>query len=390
MKASVIIPAYNAEKTIGQCLEALEKQAFGNFEVIVVDDGSKDKTAEIVEKFKGTKLLRQKNSGPAAARNLGAKSAKGEIIVFTDSDCIAEKNFLDEILAPFSDKRVAGVQGKYKSRQKEDFAVITQEEIEHRHKKIESKLIDSIGSYAAAYRKDVFEMMGGFDTSFPKASGEDTDLSYRISEAGYKMVFAEKAIVWHTHPNTLRKYLEVKFLRAFWRIKVYGKHKQKTVHDSYTSTAMKAQIIAMAGILIFSLLTVLALAIKDTELLLVLTIIMAMFSIIFILSFFAFIIRLAKHEEGKAILLFAVFYFGLCACLLNYSTTNTSILTQVLWVAVVISIAAIFVSSASFFWYLWKKNKRIAVIFELTLLLRTGAFLAGIVAGTIRQVRNSI
>lgn len=243
MKASVIIPAFNAEKTIGECLAALQKQSFRDFEIIVVDDGSKDGTAEIVKKFKGAKLLRQKNAGPAAARNLGAKNARGGIIVFTDSDCVAEKNFLEEMIAPFSGKCIAGVQGKYRSRQKEFFARLTQLEIEQRHEKMAKRhFIDFMGSYAAAYRKKVFEEMKGFDTGFPIASGEDADLSFRISKAGYKMVFSEKAVVWHTHPKTFLKYLKIKFFRAFWRTKLYGKHSDKIAGDSYTSKAIKIQL----------------------------------------------------------------------------------------------------------------------------------------------------
>jgi glycosyltransferase involved in cell wall biosynthesis len=329
MKASVIIPAYNAEKTIGQCLEALENQSFRDFETIVVDDGSKDKTAEIVEKFKGVKLLQQKNSGPAAARNLGAKNAKCEIIVFTDSDCIAEKNFLNEILAPFSDKKVAGVQGKYKSRQKELVARLTQLEIEQRHEKMaRQESIDFMGSYAAAYKKSVFDEMTGFDTSFPMASGEDTDLSFRIAKAGYKMVFAEKAIVWHTHPSSLWKYLRIKFFRAFWRTKLYGKHREKMVADSYTSNALKVQIIGF---------------------ILVLTGIVLGY---FIYPFWFWIILL----EG-----------------------------------VVIATAILFVlSSMPFISWAWKKDLKVAVLFPLFAFCRTIFFALGLVLGTIRQVRNSI
>ncbi|HLD58182.1 MAG TPA: glycosyltransferase [archaeon] len=253
MKASVIIPAYNAEKTIAECLSALQKQSFRDFETIVVDDGSKDATSEIVKKFRGVKLLQEKNSGPATARNLGAKNAKGEIIVFIDSDCIAEKDFLGEMLAPFSDKKIVGVQGKYKSRQKEFFARLTQLEIEQRHEKMaRSRFIDFMGSYAAAYRKKIFGKMKGFDTSFPIASGEDADLSFRISKAGNKMVFAEKAIVWHFHPASFWKYLRIKFFRAFWRTKLYGKHKDKMANDSYTSKAIKIQL-GLFGLLALSI-----------------------------------------------------------------------------------------------------------------------------------------
>ncbi|MDD5148092.1 MAG: glycosyltransferase [Candidatus ainarchaeum sp.] len=322
MKASVIIPAFNAEKAIKQCLEALEKQTTGNFEVIVVDDGSTDKTPELAKKFRGIRLLQQKNSGPAAARNLGAKNAKGEIIIFTDSDCIAEKNFLEEMLAPFADKKIAGVQGKYKSRQKELAARLTQLEIEQRHEKMaKQESIDFMGSYAAAYRKKVFEEMKGFDTSYPMASGEDTDLSFRISKAGHKMVFSEKAVVWHTHPASFLKYLRIKFYRAFWRTKLYGKHKDKIVNDSYTSLMIKIQL--------------------------------------------------------------AVSYFFIASVIVAGFNSDALKFSA-------ISIIVFFITTIPFAAWAFGRDKTIGIVFPGIAFCRTISFGIGLIAGTIRQVRNSI
>ncbi len=243
--ASVIVPAFNAEKTIRQCVKALEAQIFSKeFEIIVVDDGSSDKTSEIAKSFSKVRLLQQKNAGPALARNNGAKKARGEIIIFTDSDCEPKKNWLEEMLKPFSNKGVAGVQGTYKCRQKELVARLIQLEIESSYARMaKQKFIDFIGSYSAAYRKSVFEKLGGFDTSFPIASGEDTDFSFRVHEAGYKMVFRPEANVYHTHPTSLRKYFKIKFFRAFWRTKVYKSHKGKMIKDSYTSQTIKLQLV---------------------------------------------------------------------------------------------------------------------------------------------------
>jgi len=242
MKASIIIPAYNAEKTIAKCLDSMASQSFNDFEVIVVDDGSNDRTAAVVKAFPNVRLVRQKNSGPAVARNLGAGKAKGEILVFTDSDCVADRNWLQGMLKPFGKSEVAGVQGKYKSRQKELIARLIQLEIEARHEKMQKReFIDFIGTYSAAYKKKLFEKMNGFDTSFPIASGEDTDLSFRMNKAGHKMVFNQEAFVFHSHPTSLWKYLKIKFFRAFWRTKVYKSHREKMVKDSYTSQTVKLQ-----------------------------------------------------------------------------------------------------------------------------------------------------
>ena len=249
MNASIVIPAYNAEKTLGECINALQKQDFSEeFEVIVVDDGSTDKTAEIVKDFskknKKIKLIQQKNSGPATARNRGAMLAKSEIILFLDADCIAEKQWLKEMLKPFSDKQVSGVQGAYKSKQKELIAQFSQLEIEHRYAMMQKqKSIDWVGSYSAAYRKKIFLQEKGFDEGFLTSSGEDPELSFKLAEKGHRLVFNPKAIVFHYHQSSLWKYLKTKYYRGFWRVRLYKKHAKKIFADSYTPQEIKFQII---------------------------------------------------------------------------------------------------------------------------------------------------
>jgi cellulose synthase/poly-beta-1,6-N-acetylglucosamine synthase-like glycosyltransferase len=244
IKASVVIAAMNAEKSIGKCLDSLERQTFKDFEVIVVDDGSSDNTIGRANAYPKVRVLKQDHGGPAVARNNGAWAAKGKIIVFTDSDCILDSNWLGEMVKPFEDERIAGVQGRYKTRQKSIIARLIQLEIERSYERMANRrFIDFMGTYSAAYRKKVFEEMQGFDTSFPIASGEDTDLSFRVSEAGYKMVFRPKAMVYHSHPESVWKYLRVKFFRAFWRTKVYKRHSGKMVSDAYTSQMVKVQLL---------------------------------------------------------------------------------------------------------------------------------------------------
>ncbi|RPI33601.1 MAG: glycosyltransferase, partial [Nitrospiraceae bacterium] len=218
---SVIIPAYNAEKTIGRCLDALTKQAYiGEFEIIVIDDGSTDSTPDIVAQFDKAKLIKQKNAGPASARNKGASAARGEIILFTDSDCVPEPDWISHMLRPFhEDSEVAGVKGAYKTRQREITARFVQLEYEDKYKyMLKDRYIDFIDTYSAGFRKDVFLEMNGYDTAFPVACAEDVELSYRMSNKGYKMVFNPDAVVYHTHPGSLLAYLKKKHKFAYWRM----------------------------------------------------------------------------------------------------------------------------------------------------------------------------
>ncbi len=244
--ASVIIPVFNAEKTIENCLASILNQTVTRtFEVIAVNDGSTDSTLKLLERLKHPKLriVNQSNAGPAKARNAGATIALGDILLFTDSDCIADPNWLNQMVEPFADPEVAGVQGAYRSKQKEWIAQFIQIEIEHRYERPkQAKNLDWVGSYSAAYRKNIFMQVHGFDENFSKASGEDPELSFKIQKAGKKLVFNPNAIIYHQHPTRLAQYLKKKFQHAYWRVLLYRKHSDKIVKDTYTPESLKLQL----------------------------------------------------------------------------------------------------------------------------------------------------
>ena len=248
VRFSVIIPAYNAEKTLSFCLEGLANQSVPrkDYEVIVVDDGSTDDTSKLAKGFT-VEYIFQTNQGPAAARNRGAREGRGGIILFTDSDCVPEHNWIQEMVSPFSDPDVVGVKGAYKTRQTGLAAKFAQAEFEDRYDLLEkSTSVDMIDTYSAAFRKDVFLKIGGFDQSFPAANNEDTELSYRLAANGCKLVFNPRAFVYHNHPGTFIEYLKLKFWRGYWRMVVYRRYPNKALKDSYTPTVIKIQTMLMA------------------------------------------------------------------------------------------------------------------------------------------------
>lgn len=253
---SIIIPAYNVEKTIDKTIEALLKQNYPkkDYEIIIVDDGSTDKTVEVISKFP-VKLVKLKHKGPANARNIGAKKSRGGILLFTDADCVPDKNWIKNMVEPFKDQGIVGASGTYKTLNSEKLmARFVGYEIEQRHQKMErQRFIDFIGTFSAGYRRDIFLKFKGFDTNFKISSGEDPELSYRISKEGLKMVFQKNAIVKHPHPNTLWSYLKQKFYRAYWRNLMYNKHKDKIFSDSYTSKTLFPQAL-ITGLVSFILL----------------------------------------------------------------------------------------------------------------------------------------
>ncbi len=244
---SVIIPAYNAAQIIGECLEALLHQSVAqdDYEVIVVDDGSTDGTGEIAGAY-GVRVFSQPNQGPTVARNQGVAQAKGEILLFTDADCVPAENWIEEMVRPLSDPEVIGVKGAYATRQPGLIPRFIQLEFEDRYRLLKrDKYIDFVDTHAAAFRKKVFDIAGGFDPSIPGPTAEDADLSYRLASLGYKMVFNPQAIVYHRHPARWRDYLRVKFWRACWRMSAYRKHPDKMIRDSYTPQVLKLQIILL-------------------------------------------------------------------------------------------------------------------------------------------------
>ncbi|MBI2470712.1 MAG: glycosyltransferase [Planctomycetes bacterium] len=248
MNVSIIVPAYNAQKTINQCIEALLTQNYprGDYEVFVIDDGSTDGTANVVKTYP-VKYIYQKNHGPATARNVGVNEAQGEIILFTDSDCVPSNNWIEEMVKPFEDKEVVAVKGAYKTKQKSMMSRFAQLEFEERFEMLKkAKSIDMVDTYSAGYRKDIFLQMGGFDPYFPVANNEDTELSYRMSKLGYKMVFNPDAIVYHlNHPSTIRRYARLKFWRGYWRVVVYKRFPDKMLKDTYTPQTLKLQILSL-------------------------------------------------------------------------------------------------------------------------------------------------
>jgi GT2 family glycosyltransferase len=249
---SIIIPTFNGASRIAGCLDALlQQKAAPHAEILVVDDGSTDKTAEIVKQYSNVRLVSQANAGPAAARNRGALEARGEIVLFTDDDCIPASGWLTAMIAPFEAPGVVGVKGAYRTRQKQLVARFVQIEYEDRYRRMARfSDIDFIDTYSAAFRCEAFLEAGGFDTDFPVACAEDAELSYRMSARGWRMKFAPDAVVYHTHPETLSKYLAKKYKFAFWRVLAVRKNPHKAVADSHTPQLMKLQLLFPLALLL--------------------------------------------------------------------------------------------------------------------------------------------
>jgi GT2 family glycosyltransferase len=252
---SVVIAAYRAEGMIGHTLEALRAQTLDarRFEVVVVDDGSPDDTAGAARRA-GARVIAQPNAGPAVARNRGVRESRGSTIVFTDADCEPEPDFLECLVRPFTDPEVGGTKGAYRTRQTAWVARLVQLEYESRYDRMarvqeRAGGIDFIDTYAAAFRRELFEAVGGFDEGFPGASVEDQELSFRMAERGVRMRFVPEARVWHRHADSWWGYARKKAKIGYWKVGVLRRHPDRAVHDSHTPQGLKLEV-GLAGLLL--------------------------------------------------------------------------------------------------------------------------------------------
>jgi cellulose synthase/poly-beta-1,6-N-acetylglucosamine synthase-like glycosyltransferase len=231
----------------------------------VVDDGSSDDTCAHVRARNDAYLLEQNHAGPAAARNLGARHARGAIVLFTDADCAPAEDWIERMDAGFRDghlatqwgkgdldREIVGVKGTYLSNQRELVARFIQLEYENKYERMARRMardraIDFVDTYSAGYRRDIFLANGGFETIFPVASVEDQELSFRLARRGHRMIFVPEAHVYHWgHARTVGAYWRKKFRIGYWKVLVHKRHPDKLWRDSHTPQVLKVQILLAA------------------------------------------------------------------------------------------------------------------------------------------------
>ena len=192
---SVIIPVYNEEKDVQERLKSLYKQSLQPYEIIVIDDGSSDNTLEAVKKFKKVKLIKGAHKGPGFSRNLGAKQAKGNVLIFIDADMTFDKDYLKNlVLLLKKDKSIIGTTHEL--------------EIVNNTSNIWSRCWGRIRvskeeshdvKIFRAVRRAKFLSLGGFDPKYGYADDQTFWFRYKI-----KPTVAEKTICYHKNPESLK------------------------------------------------------------------------------------------------------------------------------------------------------------------------------------------
>lgn len=209
-KVSVVIPAYNAEKYLRDCLKSIKQQTYRNFEIIVVDDCSFDNTFKIAQAEGAIVIKNRKNLGEGASRNIGARKALGEIIAHTDSDVVVPKNWLEKIINDMEKFNVKCVAGGYAKCFGNSFIErFPHFELVFRRRDIPKFVQTAVGNNFAS-TKDIFFEAGGFGEKY---KCEDIILSYKISRKN--LIYWDKDNgVYHHFRDKLSSYLKQQYYFA--------------------------------------------------------------------------------------------------------------------------------------------------------------------------------
>jgi glycosyltransferase involved in cell wall biosynthesis len=204
---SVVICAYNAERTMLPCMESLRRLKYPNYEVVIVDDGSRDRTAEIAMGFPEFRLIRQPNKGLSVARNVGLFAARGDIIAYTDSDCVVDPDWLTLMVR-------AMVEGGFDGCGGPNYAPHEEGRVEGCvaaapgapcHVLVADDRAEHLAGCNMVFTKAALLAVGGFDAQFTSA-GDDVDICWRILDAGFTLGYCPAAFVWHFRRNTVKAY----------------------------------------------------------------------------------------------------------------------------------------------------------------------------------------
>jgi cellulose synthase/poly-beta-1,6-N-acetylglucosamine synthase-like glycosyltransferase len=226
-RASVIVAAYNAQATLRECIESLLQLDYprSHLAVLCVDNASTDATASILASYGGSlRTLGEARRGPAAARNTGLRHAGGEVVAFTDADCVVDRAWLRHVVSRLHDPRVGVVGGRILSRGRNPIERFGEQIHDH------DRALNQIDPpYAItmnwASRLDVLTAVGCFNEDLLRCS--DVDLSYRIVQAGYRLVYEPQAIIYHSNERTPWGLMHEGYVHGYHAVKV------RALHDTF-------------------------------------------------------------------------------------------------------------------------------------------------------------
>lgn len=237
MNFSIIVPVYNRPQELSELLQSLSEQTFKAFEVVIVEDGSIDKSDRVVQKYSHSlniQYFTKENTGPGLTRNFGCERATGDYFIFFDSDCIVPPTYMEIVETRLSSQKLDCFGGpdaahnSFTDLQKAINYSMTSfwttggirgggEKVEKFHPR----------SFNMGFSKEVFDKTGGFPVvrfAKSKAAGEDLDLSIQIKKLGFRVGLIKDAFVYHKRRTNLRQFYHQVYNFGYARISIYRRH----------------------------------------------------------------------------------------------------------------------------------------------------------------------
>src|SRR5215831_6109133 len=251
---SVVMPVYNAEATLEECLTKLGQSTFEDFEVVVVDDGCTDRSRDIMGRFPVRVIPSSGRVGPAAARNLGAQVATGEFLFFIDSDVMVRPDTLALLAEGFERTGIDGFCGV-------QAAEMRYRDLPSQYKNLwmrwtylrQSGDVPLFYTTAAAIRRDAFLRVGGFDVGYATPNVEDTAFGQKLRRLGVRVRIHPEVEVEHVKQYSLRGMLRTDFMRAVSLTRLKLRHPQDLGDNNTSVPAGYMAAVPLSGLAVVAL-----------------------------------------------------------------------------------------------------------------------------------------
>lgn len=205
---SVIVPVYNGERHIENCIKSLLSLNYpsSKIEIIIVDNNSKDSTNRIIRKYPVLSLIEDRIQSSYAARNTGIRRSKGEILAFTDADCIADRDWILKAVECFRDENIGCVAGRIDGYSPSNYIeeyFIRRGYLCQDTSTLKHWYLPYAQTANAIYRREVLDSIGIFEENWVSAG--DTDLTWRmLLNSRYKIIYCKDALIYHVHRSTVK------------------------------------------------------------------------------------------------------------------------------------------------------------------------------------------
>jgi GT2 family glycosyltransferase len=221
---SVVVCAYNAADTLDDCLASLDQLTYPDFEVIVVNDGSRDGTGEIAKRYARARVVDIPNGGLSAARNVGLELASGEVVAYTDADVAVDPDWLTYLVQPMLRSNAVGSGGPNVVPADDPWMAqcVARSPGGPTQVLLDDRVAEHVPGCNMAFRREALRAIGGFNPIYLRA-GDDVDVCWRLQARGWRIGFAPSALVWHRHRSSVK---------AYWRQQVgYGEGESWLMHQ---------------------------------------------------------------------------------------------------------------------------------------------------------------